>query len=460
MDNMTDYIAWLGDTDFDARPLGEVDALILCALSYYDMSPVLDPNGEPFYLKDRIEKISRNGLEIQITGGEQGLDAVLRAAAQSRRFGELTISNYVEQLEPEKDLQFSAVTFSWKDRFSFIAFRGTDNTLVGWKEDFMIAYTQTEAQKMALKYVQDSLRAPGYEKKGFWGRLRETFCAALYDKGDRAADKKAVKDVFAEEHRRSVRSGADVRAEERSRSAKAADPGARRWYIGGHSKGANLAIYAASQLTDEQLQLVERIFVLDGPGLAPDVMDPDLLSRIDDRAVRIIPEYSVIGRLMEPKLSDTRVIKSSNDGVMQHSIASWGIEHGGLALAEDQQPRDRWINEALRKWIDNMPYEARRPFVNDLFDALSAGGAKTVEELAGGGKDGLEAVYKGFKNISGSSKEILAELRKAAVSELKASVIDGAKKTLGNSLSSGISGIESLVKKKNSDGQAWDRKSN
>ena len=412
MDNMTDYIAWLGDTDFDTRPLGEVDAMILCTLSYYDLSPVMDPNGAPFYLKDCLPNIYSGELEIRITGGEQGLNAVLAAAARSVRFGELVISNYVERLEPEKDLQFSAVTFSWHDRFSFIAFRGTDNTLIGWKEDFMIAYTQTEAQKMALEYAQDSILLPESEKKGFLSRLRERFYAALYDKGGRTDDKNAV------------------RTGERSSFVRTGAPDGRLWYIGGHSKGANLAIYAACQLTDEQLQLVDRVFVLDGPGLAPDVMDPELLSRIDDRATRIIPEYSVIGRIMEPKLSDTRVIKSSNDGVMQHSIASWGVDHGGLALAEDQQPKDRWINEALRKWIDNMPYEARRPFVDELFDALSAGGAQTVEELTGGGKNGLEAIYKGFKNFSGSSKEILAELRSAAISELKSSVIDSAKKKL------------------------------
>ena len=372
MDHMTDYIAWLGDISFDIRPLGEVDAMILCVLSYYDLSPVMDPDGEPFQLKDALPKIESGDLQIRITGGEQGLDSVLLAAAKSKRFGELVVSNYVEMFEPEKDLQFSAVTFSWKDRFSFIAFRGTDNTLVGWKEDFMIAYTMTEAQNMALKYA---------------------------------------KDLIGE-----------------------AEPG-KSWYLGGHSKGANLAMFAACMISDRQLEQVQRVFILDGPGLAPEVMDTALLDRIDNKATRIIPEFSVVGRLMEPKITDTRVVRSSNDGFMQHSIASWGVEHGGLALAEDQQPKDRWINETLRKWIENMPYEARRQFVDELFDALFAGGAETVEGLKEGGREGLEAILKSARNFSPSTREILSELRDAAVSELKSSAIESAKKTIGDGIS-------------------------
>ena len=395
MDKMTDYIAWLGDVDFDARPIGAADAMVLCALAYYDMSPVLDPNGEPFYLKDRCESIRNDGLEIQITGGEQGLDAVLAAAAQSKRFGELVISNYVEEFEPERDLQFSAVTFSWGDKFSFIAYRGTDNTLVGWKEDFMIAYTQTEAQKLALEYAKKTIAEP--ERKGFISRLKNYFSGHLQN-------------------------------------------GPSRWYLGGHSKGGNLALFASCQLSDEQLSHVEHVYILDGPGSAPEVMEPALIERIDSKTTRILPEYSVVGRLMEPEITDTRIVKSSNAGAMQHAIGSWGIYHGDLALAEDQKPKDRWVNVTLRKWIDNMPYEARRPFVNELFDALAAGGAKTLDDIAGGGKDGLEAIFKSLRNASGTTKELLTELRKAAVSELTSSVIDSAKKTFEEDVRPRISG--------------------
>ena len=380
MDRLTDYIAWLGDVDFDARPLGEVDALIMCVISYFDLSPAMDPNGGTFYLKDCAQTEFSGKLGLKITGGDLGNSDIFLAAAKSKRFGELVITRYVDQLDPDQDLQFSAVVLSWKDKFSFIAYRGTDDTLVGWKEDFMIAYTQTKAQKMAVEYAKAAINFKPPKKSG-------RTPAGIVGSKSNAKD--------------------------------------RVWYIGGHSKGANLALYTACMLPAKDMARVERVFVLDGPGFAPEVVDTELLKRIDAKTTRIIPEYSVIGRLMEPQLSDTRIVQSAFDGFMQHSLASWGVYHGGLALSEMTEPKDRWINETLKTWIEGMPYETRRTFVNELFDALMSGGAQTVPELTSGGLAGMEAVLKSFTGFSDSTKEILSQLKSAAIAEIKDSTLSG-----------------------------------
>ena len=376
MDGLVDYIKWLGDVDFDAKPFNEVDALIMCVISYFDLSPAMDPNGGVFYLNDCMQTELSGKLGLKITGGDLGNSEIFREAAESKRFGGLVITRYVDQIDPDQDLQFSAVVLSWKDDFSFIAFRGTDDTLVGWKEDFMTAYTQTAAQKLAAAYAKNAINGVTDRK------LNRLFGTKGKGRG-------------------------------------------RTWYIGGHSKGANLAMYAAGKLSKEELAKVERVFVLDGPGFAPEVVGTGLLKRIDAKATRIIPEYSVIGRLMEPKLSDTRIIKSSFEGLMQHSLASWGVDHGGLALSEMTEPKDRWINETLRKWIEGMSGDARRQFVNELFDALMSGGAETVPDLTKGGLEGLEAVMKSFKGFSDSTKEVLVQLRNAALTEIKESTLGG-----------------------------------
>ena len=256
MDKTTDYIAWLGDIDFTVRPLGEVDAIVLCTLAYYDFGPVIPEIAGKrggFFLKDILPCMESGKIEIRITGGEQGAGEVLKAAAMSKRFGELKLSNYMDVFDPDQSLQFSAVTFSYKKDFSFIAYRGTDNSLIGWKEDFMAAYTETQAQKLAKQYAEK---------------------------------------VFGK-HRKSILSPSDRRL----------------WYIGGHSKGANLAAYAACQLPDEILKKVEKVFVLDGPGFSPDVVPPETVERIYSKAERIIPEYCIIGRLMEIPFPNTKIIK-------------------------------------------------------------------------------------------------------------------------------------------------------
>ncbi|MBQ3931185.1 MAG: DUF2974 domain-containing protein [Firmicutes bacterium] len=401
MDRLTDYIAWLGDVDFDAKPLNEVDALIMCVISYFDLGPAMDPNGGIFYLKDCVRVENSGKLGLKITGGDLGNSDIFKAAAESKRFGELVITRFVDQLDPGKDLQFSAVVLSWKDKFSFIAYRGTDDTLVGWKEDFMIAYTRTQAQKLAAEYAKASIN----EKPGTkTGKLP----ASLMGKKSRNENK--------------------------------------LWYIGGHSKGANLAMYAACMLSDRDLSKVERVFVLDGPGSAPEVLDPGLLKRIDAKTTRIIPEYSVIGRLMEPQLSNTLIVESAFDGFMQHSLASWGVYHGGPALSEMTEPKDRWINETLRKWIEGMPVETRETFVNELFAGLMAGGAQTVPELMSGGLAGLESVLKSFSGFSDTTKEILSQLKSAALAELKDTTLSGIKEAAIDTASAALTGIKEAAK--------------
>ncbi|MBO4861724.1 MAG: DUF2974 domain-containing protein, partial [Firmicutes bacterium] len=153
-------------------------------------------------------------------------------------------------------------------------------------------------------------------------------------------------------------------------------------------------------------------------------------------------EYSVIGRLMEPQLSDTRIVQSAFDGFMQHSLASWGVYHGGLALSDMTEPKDRWINETLRTWIEGMPYETRRTFVNELFDALMSGGAQTVPELTSNGLAGMEAVLKSFTGFSDSTKEVLSQLKNAAIAELKDSTLSG----LAGLKDTALSGIKEAAK--------------
>ena len=419
MDGLKDYIEWLGGVDFSARPFGEVDAVILCLISYFDLGPAeADLPGEdgqaPFYLRDCLKAIEAGKLKLRITGGEDGNLGVFKAAAQSERFGSLVISNYVDRLEPENDLQFSAVTFSFGSEWSFIAFRGTDNTLVGWKEDLKIAYTQTEAQKLALSYAVDAILPdvrPDAAEKSRWQSFRKVFFR---------------------------------------RSAQEKQSPARRWYIGGHSKGGNLALFAACQLEGALLDRVERVFNLDGPGFAPEVVDEALLKRIDAKTVRIIPEYSIIGRILENSMSDTRIIKSSNEGFMQHSIASWGVDHGRLAMSELAEPKDRWLNETIKKWVSAMSFDDRVVFIDELFGALEATGAKTMDELAAKGKEAAEIISKQYKGFSEPTRRTLGDLQSAAIESAlkkllseKDTVLDSTKKVIADGTKKVISGIGS-----------------
>ena len=348
MDNLTDYIRWMGDIPFDRYPLNEADALVLCMLSYYDFSPLFSARAESRPLRDSLRLIEDDRVRVMLVGRDRGFRALLEYAARSRRYGELMMRDYVDLRRQEPPLQFAALCFDAPE-FRFVAYRGTDASLAGWEEDFMISFTITEAQELAARYAREH-----------------------------ASD-------------------------------------SRPMYIGGHSKGGNLALYAACGLPEEQWRQVEHVYLLDGPGLCPEVMGTDCIQRIDPKTTRILPTFSVVGKLFEPPIRDSRIVYSSASGIVQHSLDTWGIDHGKLALAPEASPRSRWINETISRWIEGISQENRAVFVRELFDALAANGAESLEDIEANGVSGFEAILGKLFSSSEVTRETIYDLPKRAI---------------------------------------------
>ena len=339
MNTIADYVRWVGDLDFCAYPFRDADALVLCNISYFDLSPVFSDGKPEHPVSDCIPMIEAGEAKLMITGGDLGNREILEAAARSKRFGGLRLSDYENRLRVDPPLQFSAVTFHAQS-FSFIAYRGTDASIAGWRENCMMSFTQTEAQTLSLAYAE-----------------------------------------------RVISDGV--------------------WYIGGHSKGANHAQYAACHLSSEKWEKVKHVWLLDGPGFCPEVLDPKIDERIDPKTTRIIPEYDVVGMLFEPKITDTKIVRSRERGIMQHSVASWLIEYGNLAVTDHTDPGSERINHLMNDWIESVPQKDRPVFVAELFDALSADGTETLEEL---NLDRLQSVLLKLTGVSATTRKAFSTL--------------------------------------------------
>ena len=355
MDGLRDYILWLGDYAFSAVPFQEVDAVILCLLAYCDFAPLFERSGEAM-LSDMQRLIDANDVQILRIGETGPLMRILEAAAQSRRFGTLRMTDYVDIIFPDGPTQFSALTYHSDADWSFIAYRGTDSSLAGWKEDFMISFKRTQAQELAKQYAENRI---------------------------------------GEGH---------------------------AWYLGGHSKGGNLALYAGCMLPEPIQACIRRMYLLDGPGFCPEVIDPQSVGKINRMITRIIPGFCVIGKLFEPRIEDTHIVQSSASGFLQHDPATWGIDHGKLAELEQTDPRSDIINTILSKWIGDMPCEDREVFVNDVFNALKAGGVQTLEELSTHGRKVYEAVSACLKDSSDITKRVLKDLSRQALQAISDTV--------------------------------------
>lgn len=354
MSGLAEYIRWLGRFSFAELPFCEADALILCVISYFDLSPILRGREDgAVRIADCGPCAADGAVSLLLTGNDLGNGEIFRAAIESKRFGALRITAYEDVFDPDAPLQFSALTFRDDDGFAFIAFRGTDETIAGWKEDFMISFTQTDAQKLAAAYAERVMGSCG------------------------------------------------------------------RFYIGGHSKGANLALCAAGALSEEAWERVERVFLLDGPGLCPEVAELSVLRRIDAKATRILPEFDVVGKLFEPAITDTRIIRSSAGGILQHSLATWQVEYGELALAPEHDRHSVALMSVLNRWIAGLSMADRRRVTEELFSALAADGAVTLRDIADGGPRSFEAVLWKMFHTSEETKKLLLDLPAQALAALR-----------------------------------------
>ena len=177
MSNLLDYIAWRGDLTFEQDPFNSIDALILSCLSYVNFDKVVPSKSQG---KITIEKASDKFFSLH-SEEELAQDksfirfapSMLRALGQSERFKNSYLSNYVDDTDISREIQFAAVEIDTSDGKVFISFRGTDDTIIGWKEDFNLSFMTVPAENEAALYLQkvmkgrlDKVRLGGHSKGG------------------------------------------------------------------------------------------------------------------------------------------------------------------------------------------------------------------------------------------------------------------------------------------------------
>ncbi len=316
MATMFDYLQWRGDLSFGQAPLNEVDALIFTTLSYIHYAG-------PVESQPRIQVTLREAAEYFFT-----LDApeervrvekdmeLLRQAALTHRFGRTKLAMYRDVLIPEQETQFAAVTFLLDDGSAFLAFRGTDYSLVGWKEDFNMSFQQTvPAQRMAEAY------------------LREV--AAEFDRPMR---------------------------------------------LGGHSKGGNLAVFAAARGGPLIRSRIREVYNNDGPGFTKYMMgDPGYLAVVP-RIKTFIPESSVIGMLLEHEEPYT-VVKSRTVSLLQHDPYTWELMGPGFVTVEEVSEDSRFLDAAIKDWFAGMTNQERSRLVDVMFTLLGTGGVERTLDI-------------------------------------------------------------------------------
>lgn len=312
MASILDYVRWRGDLRFSQDPLNEVDAVVFSALSYVHYSIRSE---EPVLLRDAAEAFFAEGNCENRIRVKSDLE-LLALAADSVRFGQSRLFLYQDLFVPEQETQFAAMTFLLDDGTLFVAFRGTDGTLVGWKEDFNMTFQQSvPSQRLALSYVRE---------------------VAL----------------------------------ERTEPM----------YLGGHSKGGNMAVFAASRSSPMIQERILGVYNNDGPGFTKYMMgDPGYLA-ILGRIHTFIPQSSVIGMLLEHEEPYT-IVRSKTVSVWQHDLYSWELIGKRWITMEAVTQDSIFLDATIKTWFASMSNKERNQLVDSIYGLISTGGADRMEDL-------------------------------------------------------------------------------
>ena len=381
MGNIIDY-ARTETRSFEALPFREADALVLAQLSYDEVPEcvlllddlvakygTLQARAKQFDIRRPIASLRMlrkppfGGVTIARADDELNHDKPVadhdvenvglvdpqvthdfyHAVAANPRFSDVEMSAYCEQFDGGAQTQFAAVTFRLPSGTLVVAFRGTDDSLVGWKEDFNMAFQYpVPAQVTAADYL---------------ARV-----AALWQN---------VPIVLT-----------------------------------GHSKGGNLAVYAAMNAEDDVKDRIERIYSLDGPGFPEAVVNSFEYASVSDRIVKIVPDSSVVGMVLETP-ERCMVVKSDVEGIMQHFAFSWQMHGGEFDKVEDVASSSVTFNKALNKWLANLSKEQRERAVDALFAVLEASGAGSISAMMAAGPKVIPEMLGTYVGLSGEDRRNL-----------------------------------------------------
>lgn len=277
------------------------------------------------------------------------IKSILVALAASPRFRVLSLQDYLSIFDKKTSNQFAAITFVYNSKntqneFAYIGFRGTDTSITGWRENFNMAYTSPVPAQAQAL------------------RYLETVAPHL----------------------------------------------PQRLYVGGHSKGGNLALYAALKASSDIQQRIDTVFVHDAPGFKRGAISSEEWARLNGRIDRTIPEESIVGMLMDCP-APARIVKAQEHGFDQHSIFNWDLnaQMNDFSYTEKIADSAEFFDEVFSEWLAQYSDDEAAEIVDALFKAIGVSGITNATELFFGGIKIIPLISKAAQNLDTESGTVL-----------------------------------------------------
>ncbi|MCR5718643.1 MAG: DUF2974 domain-containing protein [Oscillospiraceae bacterium] len=344
MANILDYLDWRSDVPFSVSPFNEIDGLILSEFVYLPFEGIVPHS---FTLRISIREAREQFLSERIDENSRNFTfdrdlALFDRLACSERFGSTQMTGFIARNDEET--QFSVITFLLGDGTTYIAFRGTDNTLVAWKEDMNLSVmSATCAQELACDYLN----------------------------------------AHFIQHPRPLR-------------------------LGGHSKGGNLAIFAAAFCREEVRSRILAVQAYDSPGFREEIADSPEYAAILPKISTYIPESSVVGMLLNSR-TDPVIVKSSGNNIEQHFAFNWEVRRDCFSEAAALSGSGDRISRALAAWINQYEDEQRRQLIDLVFGVLGATDAHTIQDLTRDKRSTVSAVVHAVRSLPNEQQKFLLD---------------------------------------------------
>ena len=359
MANIIDYIQWRADLSLKESGFNEIDSLILNRFSYLPFDEIIKEN-EIVTIKELSERFTSKDInQMQILWDDDV--NLFPEMGKSTRFGEMKATKYVNKISVEQEKQFSAITIIIPDDTIYISYRGTDNTVVGWKEDLNMTFkSHIPSQIDAVKYLEE--------------------IASQYP--------------------------------------------SQKLRLGGHSKGGNLAVYAAVFANKFTKDRILSVYNDDGPGFNDDIIESLEYKEMIEKVNTYIPQDSIFGRLLNHE-EKYKVVRSIQKGVMQHDIYSWQLLGNKLECLEEVTDGSKFIDKSITNWLQQVDMDTREQVIDIVFQVINTTKVETLAELKKHWFSNARTLLNSYKLIDAESKKMIMETLSALFKIVKDNWIEG-----------------------------------
>ena len=335
---------------FSEFPFNHIDALVFAEATYFQWEYLLHniwTREWPYQISEsmlfsEMPKSQEMPLFGQYAADTENNLKMIDILRISPRYKDVAISHLCARTNDQEQIQFAAMCFHLPDNICFVAFRGTDGTLVGWKEDFNLSYMpETEGQRRAAEYLNAHFSGQSI----------------------------------------SIR-------------------------VGGHSKGGNLAMYAAVCAEKAVRDRIIAVYNNDGPGFLKEFTETEAYRDMVPRFICTVPEKAVIGTLLNSKAFQ-HVVKSTASGIFQHDGFSWNVLGNRFVEVDRRSDSSIALEMTLHQWLEEQNESNRRTFVNTMFGLLESTGRSTIGEIKGDLPGSLATMWKMLETMNKEQRELV-----------------------------------------------------